>query len=328
MIHLHSLRPVPTGIRPPRVGLLLTTYRHERYVAAALDGALAQTWPALDLVVSDDASDDGTWEKICQRAASYRGPHRLILQRQGTNVGPARNLSDAMSRTDADFLVLSHGDDISRPDRVQRMAETWISTGASLIASQARTGPEPREAELLAPESEPSAAVPLEELCRVTWSPRQLGATFGFERRVFTEFGPFDRERLPRGGDHVLPTRGALLGGFHYLSEPLVFWRRHERQMTLQTADFDGCEHSHAETWRAYDLNGLLYRYDEITEFESRNGGSMEISAAKRTLLATIAETTEEWSGHRAKLEAKNQRLEFAARRAAGVTAVERRASA
>ncbi len=328
MVHLHSLRPVPTGIRPPRVGLLLTTYRHERYVEAALDGALAQTWPSLDLVVSDDGSDDGTWKKICQRAANYRGPHRLILQRQGTNVGAARNLSDAMSRTDADFLVLSHGDDISRSDRVQRMAETWISTGASLIASQAHTGTEPGAAELLAPESEPSAAIPLEELCRVAWSPRQLGATFGFERRVFTEFGPLDRERLPRGGDHVLPTRAALLGGFHYLSEPLVFWRRHERQMTRQTADFDGSGCSSAETCRAYDLNGLLYRYDEVTEFELRHGSAPELSAAKRTLLATIAEMTGDWARYRAKLEAENQRLQFAERRVAGAPAAERRARA
>ena len=262
----------------------------------------------------DDASDDGTWERVCERVGRYSGPHRLITVRQGANVGAAKNFYGALERTDAEFLVLAHGDDISQPHRVQRLAETWLDTGASLIASQVMTGPDPDRSKPLAPQSDPSGPISLGQLCQVSWSPRQLGASFAFERRVLTEFGPFDRSRLPRGGDHVLPTRAALLGGFHYLSEPLLFWRRHPGQMTLQTADFSGGEHSHGETWRAYDLNGLLYRYDEIEGFEARHGTTPHLEEAKRILLATIAEHTGFWAEHRSCVEAEGATLQFQAR--------------
>lgn len=316
----------PRGTMPEdaRVAVLMTCFRQEPYVEAALAAALAQSWPALDVVVADDGSDDGTWDVVAAVAGRYRGPHRLVLHRQPRNVGPARNLMDALRCTDADFLVLTHGDDLSSPNRVQRVAETWLATGASLISHQAVAGPDPARATPLAEAPTPSGFVPLGELCRHTWTPQMLGASFSFERRVFTEFGAIDRARLPRGGDHVLPTRAALLGGFYHLAEPLMFWRRHDQQMTRAIADFEGTPASHLETWRMYDLNALLYRLDELRGFASRHGRSDALAKAEATLLATIAQYTGEWAAARASLEAAGHTLTFerpARRRAEGVAA-------
>ncbi|MEZ6014270.1 MAG: glycosyltransferase [Planctomycetota bacterium] len=300
-----------SGGGAPRVAMLMTTFRHGAFVGEALRAALAQTWSALDIVVSDDCSDDQTWSIVTDIAGRYTGPHRLVLMRHGQNGGAAKNLLAAMERTDAALLLLAHGDDISMPNRVQRVAETWIATGASLISHQAISGPDPAEAQPFAAEGSRSGPVSLAALCRHSWTPHMLGATFGFERRIFDEFGPFDRARLPRGGDHVLPTRAALLGGFYYLHEPLMFWRRHPGQMTHHTADFAGGGLSHAETWKAYDLNALLYRLDEIRGFAGRHGSTPLLAQAERTLIATIAKHVRDWSVARGALESQGQTLRF-----------------
>lgn len=303
----------------------MTTYRHERFVGAAVEAALAQTWPALDIVISDDGSDDRTFECVAELAAQYRGPHRLVLSRQGSNRGASHNLMETMRLTEAPFLVLTHGDDISAPERVQRVAETWLATGASLIAHQATSGPEPTNARPIAPVELPSGPISLVELSRTSWTPRMLGASFSFERRIFTEFGPLDRARLPRGGDHVLPTRAALLGGFYYLAEQLMFWRRHAGQMTQTTADFGGSPASHVETWKAYDINALLYRLEEVRAFAGRHGSTAEIAEAERTLVATLMRSTREWSEARTVLEGAGHALEFVApRRAPAMTEIKR----
>lgn len=299
------------GAAPRRVAMLMTTYRHEAFVAAALEAALAQTWPALDIVVADDGSDDRTWSIVTAVAGRYAGPHRLVLLRQGRNGGASKNLMDALGCTDAELLVLTHGDDISAPNRVQRVAEVWTASGASLIAHQALTGPDPAEARPFAPESCSSGSIQLRDLCRHSWTPQMLGASFSFERRIFDEFGPLERARLPRGGDHVLPTRAALLGGFYYLHEPLMFWRRHPGQMTYATADFDGGGSSHAETWKAYDLNALLYRLDEVRGFAARHGATPTLAEAERTLIETITKHAREWAAARGMLESLGHTLHF-----------------
>jgi len=48
---------------------LLLAYRQEKHVGDAVRAALTQVGCELDILISDDCSDDGTWDAI-QRAAS------------------------------------------------------------------------------------------------------------------------------------------------------------------------------------------------------------------------------------------------------------------
>jgi len=168
----------------PRVAVLLTAYQHEAFITAALRAALAQSWPLLDVVVSDDGSTDGTWAAIEAVARTYKGPHRLIPNRQAQNVGPGQNLLDGMALTEAEYIVLAHGDDVSNPDRVGRVVTTMLRTGAALVSHSARRGERIESAtELVGPRG--GGPVPLLEICKTAWIPKMLGATFSWHRRLF-----------------------------------------------------------------------------------------------------------------------------------------------
>ena len=52
--------PEPAGERP-LVSFFVTAYRQEHLVRAAIEAAFAQTWQPLEILLSDDASPDGTY---------------------------------------------------------------------------------------------------------------------------------------------------------------------------------------------------------------------------------------------------------------------------
>ncbi|MFZ9020596.1 MAG: glycosyltransferase family 2 protein, partial [Paracoccaceae bacterium] len=59
------------------VSFLILTYNQVDFVENALSGAFSQTYSPLEIVISDDASTDGTREKIKEMVAQYSGPHSV-----------------------------------------------------------------------------------------------------------------------------------------------------------------------------------------------------------------------------------------------------------
>ena len=66
----------------------LAVYNGEKYLAEAIESLLAQTFRDFELIISDNASTDGTAE-ICERYAA-RDP-RIRYSRNTTNIGGANN---------------------------------------------------------------------------------------------------------------------------------------------------------------------------------------------------------------------------------------------
>lgn len=106
----------------PRFSFLMITYNQERYVADALNSALAQDYPDLEIVVSDDCSSDRTFAIATEIARQYRGPHKIILNRNEPNLGIGGNFHQAYTLSSGEWLFMAAGDDISLPERCQVVA--------------------------------------------------------------------------------------------------------------------------------------------------------------------------------------------------------------
>ena len=71
----------------PPFSFLMITYNQEQYIADALNSALAQDYPNLEIIVSDDCSSDQTFAIATDIASNYRGPHKITLNRNEPNLG-------------------------------------------------------------------------------------------------------------------------------------------------------------------------------------------------------------------------------------------------
>ncbi|GHU00360.1 hypothetical protein FACS1894186_0690 [Alphaproteobacteria bacterium] len=97
----------------PLVSIIIPVFNGADFLRTAIDGALAQTYPACEVIVVNDGSTDGT-EAI---AASYGARVRYFAKVNG-GVSTALNLGLAHARGDY-ISWLSH-DDMYTPDKVAR----------------------------------------------------------------------------------------------------------------------------------------------------------------------------------------------------------------
>ena len=72
----------------PLVSILVPTYNRVKFIEETIESALKQTYWNIEVVVVDNASTDGTWEKICSLASENE---RIKATRNDNNIGPVRN---------------------------------------------------------------------------------------------------------------------------------------------------------------------------------------------------------------------------------------------
>lgn len=213
-----------TSSERPLLSLILITYKQQQTVGAALKAALAQTYSPLEVIVSDDASPDGSFAVLEALAASYHGPHRVVLNRNEHNLGIGGNLSKAVSLSRGEMLVVAAGDDVSVPHRCERIAQAWEASGrrVDLIASNLVDLDEGGCVhDVMVPSDLAQYRTPADW---VASRPYVIGAAQAWTRRLFDRFGP-----LPLGvvaEDLIMVFRAICAGGAIRLDEPLVQYRR------------------------------------------------------------------------------------------------------
>ncbi len=113
----------------PLVSIALCTFNGERHLREQLDSLLAQDWPALEIVVVDDASTDDT--PTILSAYAQRDP-RIRYSRNAVNLGYQKNFEVTMSLCQGRWIAPCDQDDIWLPTKLSRLAHELSSTDALL----------------------------------------------------------------------------------------------------------------------------------------------------------------------------------------------------
>ena len=207
----------------PLVTLAVKAYRQERTVAAAIESVFAQTYPNLEIILSDDCSPDGTYAVMQQMAASYRGPHRVRLNRNAQNLGIVGHENRLWAMASGQLIGHCAGDDISLPDRIEKQVAAWAAGDGDILAVHTAmwlAGADgedlglgrPCPASVLSPSAE----------ALVLSHGTGIGATALYDRRLFDIFGPIDEAAGIE--DRPLFLRAAMAGRIAYLDEPLLVY--------------------------------------------------------------------------------------------------------
>jgi glycosyltransferase involved in cell wall biosynthesis len=225
----------------PLITFSLGCYNQEAFIREAVAGAFSQTYSPLEILISDDCSQDRTFDIVREMAAAYKGPHSIRLNRNARNLGIGGNSNRAMEMFRGELAVLAAGDDISLPERTEVVVRAWEDSGRRAMAlssrflvidQSGRPGSDAAEAGI------PSAEIRFahEEGTIAGFlrrrKPHVAGCANALSRRVFTLFGPF-----PDGityEDTALCFRTVLARGkFTFIDAPLVKYRRHSQNITF-----------------------------------------------------------------------------------------------
>lgn len=207
----------------PLVTFMIIGYNHERFVREAVRGALAQTYSPLEIIISDDCSQDRTFELIEEEVADYDGPHKIVLNRNEENLGTAGHLNRLMELAEGELIVVAASDDISLPLRTEEIVKVWSGGGAYSIYSNMTVIDENGINRGVFAKSAP---MPIESWQQILRAGRGVfGCTHAWDRAVFDAFGPLPEDVVHE--DYAIPFRSALLGKIAYIDECLVKYRRH-----------------------------------------------------------------------------------------------------
>jgi len=120
------------------VSVCMITYNHAPYIEQAIRSVMAQQGDfTLELIVSDDASTDGTPGIIARLAAEY--PEVMLPLRNGPNVGMMRNFIRALNACSGDYVALLEGDDYWCDDQKLQKQIAALETGPRFGACFHRT---------------------------------------------------------------------------------------------------------------------------------------------------------------------------------------------
>uniref|UniRef100_UPI000A3C8073 glycosyltransferase family 2 protein n=1 Tax=Streptomyces africanus TaxID=231024 RepID=UPI000A3C8073 len=104
----------------PRLSIGLPVYNGEEYLAESLDALLGQTYEDFELVVSDNASTDGT-EDICRKYAVQDS--RIRYLRLPRNIGATPNHNRVFAECRGELFKWASHDDLYARDLLRRCVE-------------------------------------------------------------------------------------------------------------------------------------------------------------------------------------------------------------
>lgn len=96
----------------PKVSIIIPVYNGERYVAQAIQSALAQTYKNIEIIVVNDGSTDSSYEKT----KPYLPFVKYIFQ-ENQGVAAARN--KAIKNSSGEFIAFLDQDDLWLPEKLE-----------------------------------------------------------------------------------------------------------------------------------------------------------------------------------------------------------------
>jgi glycosyltransferase involved in cell wall biosynthesis len=211
---------------PLKASILLLTYRMEKTLRPALEAALAQTVPC-EIIVSDDASGDRSVEIAREIAATYRGPHRLIVRSNEQNQGLCRHIDTVAKIATGDILVFMAGDDVSYPERVARLLAAFEAHPDAYAVGSAVNEIDASDRILRRGAWYLESPMDLHKLLHLGKFVTLLGASMALRRELLDGMPPLQG----MVEDNMLTLRAALFGRVYCLEEPLLGYRRHESNL-------------------------------------------------------------------------------------------------
>ena len=114
------------------IAIIIPCYNYGAFLSESIESALAQTYSATEIVISDDASSDNSWEIIEEYQRRY--PKLIRGNRNKKNLGTAGNHNTAIPLTTSKFICFLSADDRLAPNYLEETIKAITSDDSLAIA--------------------------------------------------------------------------------------------------------------------------------------------------------------------------------------------------
>lgn len=216
----------------PLVSICLLTYNQEKYISESIDGVLKQSYTPLEIIISDDNSQDSTFEIITKKTENYKGPHNLIVRRNESNLGLVKHVNKlTYELVNGEFIFFSAGDDVSIPERIEKSIQ-FISKNPDVVALSSSLTHIDDDSNLINNQSKDLQKDFIYDInYYLSNEYKHINGASRVIRRSLIDSFPRLNEDCPTE-DTTFLFRAFLLGKVAILNDRLVKYRIHERNMS------------------------------------------------------------------------------------------------
>lgn len=113
---------MPTAADPAAlVSILIPTFERPHLLGAAIDSALAQSYPHCEVLVGDDSRD----ERSAALVRAHPEAARIDYEHHPVPLGQAGNINRLFDRARGSRVIVLHDDDTLTPDAVELLVQAW-----------------------------------------------------------------------------------------------------------------------------------------------------------------------------------------------------------
>lgn len=116
----------------PVVSICIPIYNGYKYIGETIHSILKQEYPRVEIVVQDNASDDGTWEILEQLASEYSN---IYIERNKENIGAVGNWNRVIDRGSGDYVMWLSGDDLLEPGFITKCVEVFQNENVDVVTT-------------------------------------------------------------------------------------------------------------------------------------------------------------------------------------------------
>jgi glycosyltransferase involved in cell wall biosynthesis len=214
-------------MKNPKVSIGLPVYNGEKYLAQAIQSALKQTFTDFELIISDNASTDGT-QAICEHYAAL--DERIQYHRLPENQGATWNFNHVFGLGNGEYFCWLAHDDQLAPDYLQEFVHVLESHPDSVLSYSNVSIIDENDAPITEFDvtMRTNSDKPSQRFYDLLMVWHDCYAIFGLIRASALHKTPLIGAYS--FGDSVLLARLGLMGKFHHVEKPLFISRSHSQQ--------------------------------------------------------------------------------------------------
>jgi glycosyltransferase involved in cell wall biosynthesis len=219
--------PPPTNVcalpdQRPLATIVVVNYNYERFIAAAIDSALGQSYAPLEVIVVDDGSTDGSREII----AAYGKRIRVILQ-ENAGQGAVYNAGWLAAR--GAYVLFLDSDDVLTRDAMQKVVGAFEHSNAVKVQFYLRqVDRELKPLGYLLPSYDFSSMDAREQIAAYGYYVSPPASGNAYRKSFLDEIMPIaDAELYRRATDGYTTGLAGIAGKIVSIAEILGFYRVH-----------------------------------------------------------------------------------------------------
>lgn len=215
------------------LSVCIRTHNQARFIREALDSVLCQkTIFPFEIIVSDDASSDGTVAILQEYAAKHPNTIRLLLSE--TNIGGPMNLKQVIEASHAKYITCLDGDDFYTDNYKLQKQVDFLEAHSEFVACFHNTWYVDTKGNKLGLFNNPNfhAIHDAHEFIKERWFVPIHSAVI---RREYIDFPEWYDTVM--NDDYVVHLSVAKHGAYYYLPDVMVAYRRHEQNISHAYGD-------------------------------------------------------------------------------------------